>query len=104
MSNSAVREAGRRWRDRQKEAFWRVVVSRQRPSALGVRAFCEGEGLKATAFYFWRREIGGATPARAGAAPGSAPGDRRCPRSSSYVLTGRGAPRLVEGGREAETL
>jgi len=48
MSNSAVREAGRRWRDRQKEAFWRVVVSRPRRSGLGVRAFWEGEGLKAT--------------------------------------------------------
>lgn len=48
MSNSALREAGRRWRDRQKEAFWRVVVSRQRRSGLSVRAFCEGEGLKAT--------------------------------------------------------
>ena len=58
MSNSGVREADRRRRDLQKEAFWREAVSRQRHSGLGVRAFCEGEGLKATAFYFWRREIG----------------------------------------------
>ena len=58
MSKSAVREAGRRRPDLQKEAFWREAVSRQRHSGLGVRAFCEGEGLKATAFYFWRREIG----------------------------------------------
>ena len=58
MSKSTVREAGRRRRDPAKEAFWREAVSRQRHSGLGVRAFCAGEGLEATAFYFWRREIG----------------------------------------------
>ena len=62
MSNSAVREAGRRRRDLQKEAFWREAVSRQRHSGLGVRSFCEGEGLKVAAFYFWRREIGRRDP------------------------------------------
>ena len=57
MSKVSVREAGLRRRDPKKEAFWREALSRQRQSGLGVPAFCEREGLRATAFYFWRREI-----------------------------------------------
>jgi hypothetical protein len=57
MSKRSVREAGLRRRDPEKEGFWRAALSRQRHSGLGVPAFCEAEGLKATAFYFWRREI-----------------------------------------------
>ena len=58
MTKTTVRDAGRRRRDPAKEAFWREAVPRQRQSGLGVRAFCDREGLKATAFYFWKREIG----------------------------------------------
>jgi hypothetical protein len=58
MSHSIVRmPIRRRGRDPKKEAFWRETVARHRRGGLGVRAFCACEGLKETAFYFWRREI-----------------------------------------------
>ena len=57
MNKPRVHDTQRR-QDPEKEAFWRAAVSRQRQSGLGVRAFCDREGLKATAFYFWKREIG----------------------------------------------
>src|SRR3954469_13827139 len=100
MSNSTVREAGRCRRDRQKEAFWREAVSRQRRSGLGVRAFCEGEGLKATAFYFWRREIGRrdagtgrrGTRGRSGRPPVPAFVELRPPPTTSPAPTAAEAP------------
>jgi hypothetical protein len=44
-------------RDVQKERMWRRLVLGQSRSGLSVRAFCEREALKESAFYFWRREI-----------------------------------------------
>ncbi len=49
--------AARRGRDPKKESVWRANLSHQTRSGLTVRAFCERETLKETAFYFWRREI-----------------------------------------------
>lgn len=47
----------RRRRDGGKERFWRGVVARWRRSGLGVRAFCDREGLSEASFYAWRREL-----------------------------------------------
>jgi hypothetical protein len=44
-------------RDKGKEAFWRRTVRRQGQSGLSVRAFCQKQGVRETAFYRWRREL-----------------------------------------------
>jgi hypothetical protein len=41
----------------EKERFWRDVLRNQGKSGLNVREFCRGEGLKESAFYFWKRTI-----------------------------------------------
>ena len=57
MSKSSSRGAAVRGRDPKKESFWRELLLRQSSSGLSVRCFCEREGLKETAFYFWRAGI-----------------------------------------------
>src|ERR1700679_3327392 len=57
MSKSNNSAAARRGRDPKKESFWRERLSHQTRSGLTVRAYCEREALKESAFYFWRREI-----------------------------------------------
>lgn len=47
-----------RQRDAKREALWRGALKRFSSSGLGVRAFCQREGLTESAFYFWRRTIG----------------------------------------------
>ena len=44
-------------RSSEREAFWREVVGRREASGLSVRAFCHGENLPESAFYFWRRKL-----------------------------------------------
>jgi hypothetical protein len=44
-------------RDKGKEAWWRRTVRRQGRSGLSVRAFCQKQGVREAAFYFWRREL-----------------------------------------------
>lgn len=44
-------------RDVAKEGRWRDVVARQAVSGLSVRAFCQREQLRESAFYAWRRTI-----------------------------------------------
>ena len=41
----------------EKERFWRDVFHRHGESGLKVREFCRAEGLKESAFYFWKRTI-----------------------------------------------
>jgi len=41
----------------ERHAFWRDVVARRDVSGLSVRAFCQGENLPESAFYFWRRTL-----------------------------------------------
>jgi transposase-like protein len=43
--------------DPQKQAYWEAVVRRWRAGGQTVRAFCRAEGVRETAFYFWRREL-----------------------------------------------
>jgi hypothetical protein len=119
MSKLSVREAGRRRRDPKKEAFWREALARQRHSGLGVPAFCEAEGLKATAFYFWRREIGRRDARRPRSArgvrePGPAfvelraeapvPGPAREPEAAIELLLSHGHRVLVRGGCDVALL
>jgi transposase-like protein len=43
--------------DKSRERRWRALIARQVSSGQSVRAFCRGEGLAESAFYFWRREL-----------------------------------------------
>jgi hypothetical protein len=36
---------------------WQTAIQRWRSSGQSVRAFCRQEGLKESAFFFWRREL-----------------------------------------------
>ena len=41
----------------QRQSYWQEVVRRWREGGQSVRAFCQAEGLREAAFYFWRREL-----------------------------------------------
>ena len=43
--------------DPQKQAYWQGVVRRWKESGQTVRDFCRVEGLRESAFFFWRREL-----------------------------------------------
>jgi transposase-like protein len=43
--------------DPQRRRYWQDVVRRWREGGQSVRAFCRAEGLRESAFYFWRREL-----------------------------------------------
>lgn len=44
-------------RSAEKEAFWKLAVDEWRAGGTSVREFCRNNGLKESAFYFWRREL-----------------------------------------------
>lgn len=44
-------------RDRNREAFWRGVLTRHGKSGLSARAFCRREQLSEPSFYAWRRTL-----------------------------------------------
>ena len=44
-------------RDASKERYWRRVIRRFEASGLGVRRFCEREGLSEHRLYWWRRKL-----------------------------------------------
>jgi len=41
----------------QKQRYWEEVVRRWEQGGQSVRAYCRAEGVKESAFYFWRREL-----------------------------------------------
>jgi transposase-like protein len=43
--------------DVQKLRYWEEVLRRWREGGQSVRGFCRAEGLRESAFYFWRREL-----------------------------------------------
>ncbi len=43
--------------DPARRRYWREVVERWRRSGQSVRAFCEAEGVKEAAFYWWRQRL-----------------------------------------------
>ena len=44
-------------RSAEKEEFWRLVLDEHRCSGLGVKAFCQQQGVSEALFYTWRRKI-----------------------------------------------
>lgn len=43
--------------DSEKQMYWEEVVRRCKESGQSVRNYCRAEGLRESAFYFWRREL-----------------------------------------------
>lgn len=43
--------------DPQKQRYWEAVMRRWEQGGKSVRAYCCQEGLRESAFYFWRREL-----------------------------------------------
>jgi transposase-like protein len=48
--------------DPQKRTYWEGVVKRWQDSGQSVRAFCRAEGLRDSAFFFWRRRLAQSGP------------------------------------------
>lgn len=44
-------------RDRQREKFWRRIVTRQPASGLSIRDWCERHEVTEASFYAWRRTL-----------------------------------------------
>ncbi len=44
-------------REAKRKEFWLRALQRREKSELTVVAFCQREGLKKSAYYYWRREI-----------------------------------------------
>ena len=58
-------------RDAAKERYWQGVIQRLEASGLGVRRFCEREGLPAHQLYWWRRTLRRRGPCQARRPEGS---------------------------------
>jgi hypothetical protein len=46
-----------RGRDGAKQSHWEEVMRRWQQSGQSIRSFCRAEGLRESAFYFWRSEL-----------------------------------------------
>lgn len=61
--------------DAERQTYWEEVLRRWQERGQTVRAFCRGEGLRESAFYFWRQKLArgerqaGAKDSRGGAIP-----------------------------------
>ena len=44
-------------RSRQREEFWRRIVTRQAKSELSIRQWCRQQGVAEPSFYAWRRTL-----------------------------------------------
>lgn len=44
-------------REAKRKEFWLRALQRRERSGLTVAAFCQKEGFKESAYYYWRREI-----------------------------------------------
>jgi len=79
--------------DPQRQSYWEAVVQRWQEGGQGVRAFCRAEGLRESAFYFWRCQLA-RRGRQAAAANGSQPQARAATpasRSSKRILPQPGA-------------
>lgn len=52
------RATGGRWeRDREKEAYWKSMISKHGKSGQSIRHFCLVNSLSESSFSYWRREL-----------------------------------------------
>lgn len=68
--------------DPQRQSYWEDVIRRWKESGRSVRDHCRAEGLRESAFYFWRRKLDrpGRSSATAGQTPARASGRLSKPR------------------------
>jgi hypothetical protein len=71
--------------DPQKQTYWEEVVQRWKESGQSVRAYCRAEGLRESAFFFWRREL-----------------ERRSPRSGAMSQARPKASLVTQATRSAK--
>ena len=81
--------------DPRRRNYWEEVVRRWKEGGRSVREFCRAEGLRESAFYFWRRKlgrrgqpVGGVSPLPSeafSATPGSRAGKRRASSQRDVV-------------------
>jgi transposase-like protein len=43
--------------DPERRSYWEALVRRWKESGRAIREFCQAEGLRESAFYFWRRKL-----------------------------------------------
>ena len=72
----------------ERQTYWEAAMRRWKESGQSVRAFCRNEGVRESAFYFWRREMAQRshrTEAAHGSRPQASPltkASRSCERAS----------------------
>jgi hypothetical protein len=74
--------------DPEKQRYWEEVLGRWKESGQSVRDFCRAEGLRESAFYFWRRELARRSQPRIAANPAH----KAC-RASSAARSSKPSPR-----------
>jgi hypothetical protein len=67
--------------DSEKRRYWEGMVRRWRGSGRSVAAFCRGEGLRDSAFYWWRRRLASRSDCGGKRGSGSGKGARADARS-----------------------
>ena len=105
--------------DPERRRYWEEVVRRWREGGQAVRVFCRAEGVRESAFYFWRRKLerpnrqAAVNDSRAKASPAtpaSRPAQRMSPRHRPtpsflpvHVVTpASGCPSVTEAVRGVE--
>jgi transposase-like protein len=98
--------------DSQRQRYWAEVIRRWKEGGQTVRGFCRAEGLRESAFYFWRRELvrrglraaesgssADAIPVPPGVRPVRRPSRRRSPTPSflPVQLVGPSTPGASQG-------
>jgi transposase-like protein len=74
--------------DPQRERQWQAAVRQWQKSGQSIRDYCRDQGLRESAFYFWRREL-----TRRGLAGIQQPGDGQPPASKAPGKEGAAARR-----------
>ncbi len=81
--------------DPQRRSYWEAVVQRWREGGQSVREYCRTEGLRESAFYFWRRKLAAAQPTADTANEPQSGTLRRTPGPRSRGGPRRSCPRIA---------
>jgi transposase-like protein len=82
----------------ERQAYWEEAMRRWKESGQSVRAFCRNEGVRESAFYFWRRELaqrGHRTEATNGSRPQASPVTTASPSSERASSRHRSVPSFL---------
>lgn len=97
--------------DKEKERYWRGIITKAARSGLSIRVFCAEEGVSTGQFYIWRRKLtSGRESRKSGASPSGGPtfalvsdGTEVEPAGIELVLSG-GRRLRISKGVDRETL